>query len=287
MLVYLNGQFLPKEEATISVDDRAFLFGDGVYEVTRAVRGALFEEEAHWRRMAYGLSALRIEAPGLDMGRIREISQHLLRENGLDGGDGTVYLQVSRGCAPRAHAFPKPSCEPTVYAFAAPFNIPWNLRRQGVDAITHPDIRWARCDIKTVSLLPNALAKQRAVESGAWEALLIRDGAVTEGAVSNAFGVLDGELRTYPRSNYILPGITRDVIIRLARELDVPFREAPIFQDQLGRLAELFFTGTTTDVQPVVRLDGRTVGDGVVGPVASALQQALAERLGLGVEAAA
>ncbi|MEX2570785.1 MAG: D-amino-acid transaminase [Gemmatimonadota bacterium] len=280
MLVYLDGQYLEKDEAKVSVDDRGFLFGDGVYEVTRAINGTLFEEEGHWIRLQNGLRDIAIRSDRIDRGQIREIYQHLLGQNDLDEADATVYLQITRGCAPRTHAFPKPPCEPTVYAFASPFNIPAELRRLGVDAISHPDIRWARCDIKTVNLLPNALAKQRAVEAGAWEAVLFRDGALTEGSSTNVFGVIDGELRTYPKSNYILPGITRDVVLELARDLNVKVRERPIFADEIGRLDELFLTGTTTDVQPIVRLDGRQIGDGVVGDVAQQLQEALMERMG-------
>lgn len=281
MLVFLNNTFLPKEEAVVPVDDRGFLFGDGVYEVTRAIRGELFEEDAHWRRLQAGLRATEINAPLVDRERIREIADHLLRENGLDDGDATVYLQVTRGCAPRAHAFPDPPPEPTVYAFASRFTIPVEYRRSGVTAITYPDIRWSRCDIKSINLLPNAIAKQRAVEAGAWETILVRDGAITEGSSSNAFGVIDGELRTYPKCNYILAGITRDVVVDLAGELGIPVREKPIFFDEIPRLEELFMTGTTTDVQPVVRLDGRPVGDGTVGPITRALQRALMDRLGL------
>jgi D-alanine transaminase len=280
MLVYLDGRYLPKEEARVSVDDRGFLFGDGVYEVTRSIRGQLFEEEGHWTRLQDGLREVAIDAESIDRGLIREIYQHLLRENGLDDTDATVYLQVTRGCAPRTHAFPKPGCAPTIYAFASPFDIPVDLRRNGVDGITHPDIRWARCDIKSINLLPNVVAKQRAVEAGAWEAVLVRDGFITEGSSTNAFGVLDGELRTYPRTNYILPGITRAVILDLARELGIPARETPIYAHEIGRLEELFVSGTTTDVQPIVRLDGRPIGDGVVGGVSRALQEALMERMG-------
>lgn len=281
MLVYLDGQYLQKEEAKVSVDDRSFLFGDGVYEVTRAVNGRLFEEEDHWRRLQSSMRSLGIQADGIDRGRIREIYEHLLGENGHTEGEAIVYLQVTRGCAPRAHAFPNPRVEPTVYAFSSPFTIPTELRAKGVTAITTPDIRWARCDIKTVNLLPNAMAKQRAVEAGAWEALLLRDGALMEGALTNAFGVIDGELRTYPKSNYILPGITREVVLGLARELDIPTRETPIFAHELGKLEELFLTGTTTDVQAIVTLDGKTVGDGVPGRVARALNEALLERMGI------
>lgn len=286
MLVYLDGSFLPKEEAKISVDDRGFLFGDGVYEVTRAVRGRLFQEDAHWARLQAGMRELAIPTEALDQGKIREIYEHLLRENGLDDADATVYLQITRGCAPRAHAFPVPPCAPTIYAFAAPFFIPEDLRRDGVRAITHPDIRWARCDIKTVNLLPNVVARQRAVEAGAWEAVLIRDGAITEGAVTSVFGVIDGELRTYPKCNYILPGVTRDVVIDLARELNIPLREAPIYSHEIVRLEELFLTGTTTDVQPIVELDGKEVGDGKRGDIVRSLQKALVDRMGLSMAGA-
>jgi D-alanine transaminase len=281
MLVFLDGRFLPKEEASISPDDRGFLFGDGVYEVIRSVRGNLFGEEGHWLRLQEGLRELAIASAGLDRGTVRELAERLIEENGLADRDATVYLQVTRGCAPRTHAFPTVECAPTVYAFAAPFDIPHTLRREGVAAITHPDIRWARCDIKSVNLLPNVLAKQRAVEAGAWEAVLIRDGAITEGSSTNVFGVVDGELRTYPKSNYILPGITRDVILEIAAEEGIPLRERPVYAEEIGRLEELFVTGTTTDVQPIVRLDGKPVGDGVVGPIGRAIQEALVGRMGL------
>lgn len=280
MIVYLDGSFIPKEEAKVSVDDRGFLFGDGVYEVTRAVDGRLFEEEGHWNRLQNGLRDTAIRSSLIDRGKIREIYGDLLRENELDEGHATVYLQITRGCAPRTHAFPQPECAPTIYAFAAPFKIPTDLRENGVSAITHPDIRWARCDIKSVNLLPNVVAKQRAVEANAWEAVLVRDGAITEGSSTNVFGVIDGELRTYPKSNYILPGITRDVILGIARERQIPYRESPILFDQIGRVEELFLTGTTTDVQPVVELDGRKIGDGRVGRIARTLQEALMEKMG-------
>lgn len=280
MLVYLDGTFLPKDQARVSVDDRGFLFGDGVYEVTRAIDGRLFQEEAHWDRLQYGMRETGIVADRLGPERIREISARLLAGNDLMQGDATVYLQVTRGVAPRSHPFPAAGTEPTLYAFAAPFAIPHELRRQGVRAISYPDLRWSRCDIKTVNLLPNVLAKQRAVEAGAWEAVLIRDGAITEGSSTNVFAVVDGVLRSYPRSNYILSGITRAVILELAAELKLPFDERPILVDEIGRLEELFLTGTTTDVQGVVELDGRTVGEGVPGPITKELSARLLQRMG-------
>jgi D-alanine transaminase len=278
MLVYLDGDYLPHERAKVSVDDRGFLFGDGVYEVIRAFDGRFFTADEHLRRLERGLQGLDIRWTG-GTDTILEIGRRLLAENDLAEGDATLYLQITRGAAPRTHAFPATTTPPTLYASTSRFVVPHELRERGVDAITHADLRWSRCDLKTVNLLPNAMAKQRAVEAGAWESIFLRDGVVTEGASTNVFGILDGQLRTYPKCNYILPGITRDVILELAAEREIPVAEEPILAEELPRLEELFLTGTTTDVQPVVRLDGRAVGDGVPGPIARALQTALTERI--------
>ena len=279
MVVYLNGEYLARDQATISVDDRGFVFGDGVYEVTRACEGRLFEADRHLSRLDCGLRALRIDVPATTLEALRDISERLLIENALVTGEATVYLQITRGVALRTHCFPAAGTEPTVFLSALPFISPTELRARGSAAITHPDIRWARCDLKTVNLLPNVLAKQHAVEAGVTEAILIRDGAITEGASTNVFGVIGGEVRTYPQSNYILAGITRAVVLELAAELGIVVRETPLFLGDLGRLDELFLTGTTTDVLPVVRLDGRPVGDGRPGPVATALYRALTARM--------
>jgi D-alanine transaminase len=282
MLVYLNGRYIPKEEALIPVDDRGFLFGDGIYEMTRGVRGKLVYEDAHWARLERGMREVRIGGPAvLTKEKLREISERLLAENGLADGDATVYAQLTRGVAPRLHVFPE-NTAPTVFVSTSPFSSPAELRRTGVAAITLPDIRWSRCDLKTINLLPNVMAKQRAKEAGAWEAVLLRDGAITEGSSTNVFGVIDGEIRTYPKSNYILPGVTRDIVLRLARELGFPVKEAPIFLEEVGRLEEIFLSGTTTEVQPIVRLDGQPVADGSPGPIALALLEALQQHLGLG-----
>ena len=280
MLAYLNGQYLPRGEAKISVDDRGFLFGDGVYDVIRAVGGRLFEVERHIQRVERGLAELRITEPeGVRPSSLLEVAEHLLRENGLMDGEATVYLQITRGAAPRTHFFPPSGTTPTVYVSVAPFTPPHALRETGAAAITHADIRWMRCDVKTVNLLPNVLAKQRAVEAGAVEAILVRDGVVTEGASTNVFGVIDGELRTHPDSNFILPGITKAVVLELAAELEIPVRETPMRVENLGRVTEMFVTGTTTDVLPIVRLDGRPVAGGHPGPIAQALGEGLAARM--------
>jgi D-alanine transaminase len=279
-VVYLDGAYLPRDEARVSVDDRGFLFGDGAYEVTRAVNGRLFEAEGHRRRLARTLRGLRIALADDELAALDAVAERLLRENALTDGEATVYLQVTRGAAvPRTHHFPPAGTRPTVYLAASRFVPPEALRERGASVILVPDIRWARCDLKTVNLLPNALAKQRATEAGADEAVFVRDGVVLEGAHTNVFAVLDGVLRTAPATNYILPGITRDVVLDLAPSLGIAVREYPLLADELPRASELFVTSTTSDVLPVVRVDGAPVGDGVPGPVARRLMEALRARM--------
>jgi D-alanine transaminase len=277
-VVYLNGEFLPRERATLSVDDRGFIFGDGIYEVTRAVNGRLFEADRHMRRLQYGLRGIGIDSR-LTPDEIVDIHYRLIQENGLTTGEATVYLQITRGAAPRTHYFPPASTPPTVFLSASPFTPNRAQREQGGTAVSYPDIRWSRCDLKTVNLLGAVLAKQHAVAAGSLEAVFIRDGVITEGSHTNVFGVIDGELRTYPRSNYILPGITRDVVLELAVEEGVNVRETPILQQEIGRLDELFVTGTTSDVTPIVQLDGRPIGSGQPGSITRQLGAALDRKL--------
>jgi D-alanine transaminase len=277
-VVYLNGEFLPRERATLSVDDRGFIFGDGIYEVTRVVNGRLFEADRHMRRLQYGLRGIGID-PRITPDQIIDIHYRLIQENGLTSGEGTVYLQITRGAAPRTHYFPPAGTAPTVFLSASPFTPNKAQREQGATAVTYPDIRWSRCDLKTVNLLGAVLAKQHAVAAGSLEAVFIRDGVITEGSHTNVFGVIDGQLRTYPRSNYILPGITRDVVLELAVEEGINVRETPIFQQEIGRLDELFVTGTTSDVTPIVQLDGRPIGAGTPGPITRQLGAAIDRRL--------
>lgn len=281
-IVHLDGQFLPSHEARVSVDDRGFLFGDGVYEVTRALHGRLYGEEAHWLRLEAGLAALRIQPPeGFSRAHVRALSERLLRDNGLEAGEATVYLQVTRGAAPRVHAFPPAGTRATLYLSATAFQVPWDVRAAGVRAVTLPDLRWGRCDLKTVNLLPNVLAKQQAKDAGAWEALLVRDGLVTEGASTTAAIVMDGALHTHPLGPRILPGVTRDVVLGLARAEGLTVVEQPVPLDTRARWQELLLLGTTTDVQPVVTLDGQPVGDGQPGPVTRRLQRALYRHMGV------
>jgi len=277
--VYLNGDFIPKDRATVSVDDRGFIFGDGIYEVVRVIDGRIVEWDAHAERLARGLAGIRIALESAAIAALKGVCERLVSDNGLDEGEATVYMQVSRGAAPRTHHFPPAGVKPTVYAAASKFVVPRAHRDAGVKAITFPDFRWLRCDLKTVNLLGAVLARQAATEAGAYEAILLRDGVVTEGAATNAFAVVDGTLRTHPLGNLILPGITRQVVVELIREQAIPLDERPVTQGELMRASELFVCGTTTDVSPVVSLDGKPVGSGMPGPVTRRVQALLDARL--------
>ena len=281
MLVYLNGHYSPVREATLSALDRGFVFGDGVYEVWRVVRGQLFEAERHQARLERGLSELRIARPeDASLDGITAIGERLLRENGLAAGEATLYVEITRGAAPRTHYFPAPGTAPTLLVMASPFT-PSDARFTGTRVITQPDVRWLRCDLKTIQLLPNVLARQTATEVGASEAIFVRDGAITEGTHTTVFAVIDGVVRTHPASHLVLPGVTREVVLELAREGGFPIREAAIRLDELPNATELFLTGTTTDITPVLRVDDRVIGGGSPGPIARALLERLLERMGL------
>lgn len=278
--VYLNGRYVPDAEALIPATDRGFIFGDGIYEVVRAIEGRLFEWEGHAERLANGLAGLRIEAGALaSSATLRAVCERLLEANDLSTGEATIYLQVTRGAAKRVHAFPPSGTVPTVYAVASRFVPDQAMRANGATAITYPDLRWARCDLKTVNLLGPVLARQAAAEAGSYEAILHRDGLVTEGAATTVFVVREGVLHTTPLSTAILPSITRTVVLSCAATLGIPVREAATPLDALPTVDELMVVGTTTDVQPIVALDGRPIGDGRPGPITQRLQQAFTQRL--------
>ena len=271
--VYLNGAYLPKERAAISVDDRGFLLADGLYEVTPAYRGRLFRFEQHMERLARGLAVLRID---YNMTGFVEVHRRLLAENRLEEQEiAVVYVQITRGAAPRTHHFPPEGTLPTVYASAKAYHRPDAARwEQGYSAVTVPDRRWARVDLKAIGLLPNVLAQQAAVDAGATDALLVKDGVAIEGSHNNVFGVFDGVVTTHPATHEILHGIGRGFVIELARDIGIQVVERAIPVEEMRQADEIFFTGTTTEVRPTVRLDGQPVGDGTVGPVARALYQA-------------
>jgi D-alanine transaminase len=279
MIVYLNGDYLPESEARVSVLDRGFLFGDGVYEVVPVYGGRLFRLEQHLDRLDRSLAAVRIVPPLDRAGWIRMLKELLARN---PGGDRSVYLQVTRGAARRDHAFPE-DASPTVFAMVNPLQ-PSDpaVLETGVAAVTMPDTRWARCDIKAITLLANILARQQAVEAGATEAILVRAGQAIEGAASNLFVVGDGVIVTPPKDCSLLPGITRDLVVELAQAHGIPLMETPITEAGLRAAEEIWLTSSTREILPVTRLDDRPVGSGRPGPVwarMTALYQAYKQQL--------
>ena len=278
-MLYLNGQFVSDAQAMISVLDRGFIFGDGVYEVWRIVQGRLFEPERHQARLERGLSELQIARPGAAcLASIVEIGERLFAENGLLDAEATLYVEITRGTAPRTHFFPPATTTPTMLVMASAFT-PSAARTKGTSVVTQPDIRWLRCDIKTVQLLPNVLARQAATVAGASEAIFVRDGVITEGTHTTIFGVRDGVLRTHPANHLVLPGVTRDIVIEMANGLGIPVREEAISMEELHQLDELLLTGTTTDVTPILSVDGLPIGQGNPGPIARALLAELLARI--------
>jgi D-alanine transaminase len=264
-IAYVDGSFLPAAEAKVSVLDRGFLFADGVYEVVPAYGGKAFALKEHLARLARSLRELQIANPHAEAEWI-ELAQQLMARNG--GGDCMVYFQVTRGApAKRAHAFPA-GAKPTVVGLCNALPAPSETTmRDGVSAITRPDIRWGRCDIKSVALLPNILATQAASEQACNEAILHRDGRVTEGASSNVFAVLGKGVVTPPKGPDILSGITREVVIEALRAAKVPVQERRLMLNELRSADEVWLTSSTREVLPVTRLDGDPVGSRKPGPV--------------------
>ena len=275
MTVYFNGDFLPKEEVRISADDRGFLFADGAYEVMRVYSGTLFMADDHFRRLERSLGELRIT--GIDTGVLQAAAEKLLELNGLRETNAAIYIEVTRGASPRAHAFPPDGTAPTTFMSASAYPLLEDEMRDGAKIVFIPDTRWLRCDIKSVSLLPNILASQQAKEHGALEAILVRDGVITEGASSNFAAVFGGKLVTHPESNLILSGITRKVALGLCGELGIPVDEATIPEERVSDADEVMLFSTRKEVMPVIQIDDEAVGDGNPGPVTMKLQRAFRE----------
>jgi len=263
-LCYLNGGYLPLQEARISPLDRGFLYADGVYEVMPVYGGRPFRFSAHAERLTRSLGALRMEDPH-NAAEWRAILGNLIERNG--GGDQYVYWQVTRGVQHgRTHA-PLPDIPRTVFAFCAPLPpIGSELLASGVACITAEDTRWARCDVKSVALLANVLLRQESIDAGAAETILLRDGELTEASASAVHVVVGREVLTPPNSRHILPGTTRSVVEEMATRAALPWRSAAVSAAQLRDADEIWLSAATREVQPVTRLDGRAVGSGRPGP---------------------
>ena len=274
-ILYLDGEFVPAATATVSVDDRGFLFADGCYEVTVAVEGHCIALDRHLARLQRALDTLRIE---FDAASLAPIHHELIDRNELARSPmASIYVQVTRGVAPRAHAFPV-GVAPTVLVRAQEFAGPSRSAvEQGSRAITADDIRWGRVDLKTTNLLPNVLAQQSALDAGVDDVILHRDGVVTEGSHTNVFGVIGGALVTAPADHRILPGVVRGIVIESALAVGVTVVEREWTLDELIAADEVFMTSTTAGARPIVEIDGRPVGDGRRGPVTTRVQQLYAE----------
>lgn len=282
-IVWLNGQFMPAAEATVPVLDRGFIFGDGVYEVVPVFGSHVLRLDDHLRRLRQSLAAIYMESPHSDA-EWRAIIDGLLQRNPC-GRDRSVYLHVTRGVsAPREHVLRKP-VPATVFGMCTP--IPERVYDTGLSVITHADIRWQYCDIKAISLLPSVLLRERARRAdGSAEAILLRDGMVTEGAASNVFVVSAGAVRTPPKSHYLLPGVTRDLVVELLRGGGPGCCESPVSEAELRAADEIWITSSTMGIAPVTRLDGVPVGDGRPGRVwrdADRIYQAFKLRIGTGL----
>ena len=267
-IAFINGRFLPWEEANVSIDDRGFQFGDGIYEVIRTYQKAPFELEAHLGRLARSAKELSLAQPYSHEQWARWIQEGLSLANYQEA---KIYIQITRGVAPRDHAFPSDTAPTVVMTIRELHPLALQIRQDGVPARTCEDLRWGRCDIKSVNLLANVLAREEAKKAGVFEAILVRDGLVTEGSLSNVMAVQAGVIVTAPEGPRILSGVTRTVVLRLAREEGIRVEERFISVHSLYTADEVFLTGTTVEVLGVVQIDGKTIGSGQPGPITKTL----------------
>jgi D-alanine transaminase len=263
-MVFLNGKFLPIEEARVPVLDRGFIFGDGVYELIPVYSRAPFRMDEHLARLEKSLAAVRIKNP-YAREKWREILLALIAKQPWD--DQGVYLQVTRGVAKRDHAFPA-GVEPTVFVMCNPLvNPPRELVEKGASAVSAVDYRWHRCDIKSISLIGNCLLRQVSADAGAVETILFRDGKLTEASASNVFVAKNGLLLSPPKSNLILPGITYDVVVEIAQAVKIPLEFRDVTEAEVRAADEIWLTSSSKEILAVVTLDGKPVGDGKPGPL--------------------
>jgi D-alanine transaminase len=268
---YLNGKFLPKEEIRISPDDRGFLFADGVYEVAKWYKGFFFDMDSHIARLRRSLGELKILWNEPE--ELQSIAMELIKMNCLVNSYALVYLQVTRGAAPRTHYFPSSDTPPTIYAFSREIFPEAMSPDKGISVILKDDIRWSRCDIKSVALLPNTISFQEAWEKGMKECIFVRNGVITEGSHSNIFFVIDGTIFTHPESNNILSGVTRKNIIRIAKEAGIKIREEAVPENRIISCQEAFISNTSAEIAPVTEIGDIIIGDGKPGPVSRLLRE--------------
>jgi D-alanine transaminase len=277
-IAYVNGRFCPLAEAVVSVEDRGYQFADGVYEVVATYGGCPYALEPHLARLQGNIEALHLPLDIREYGLKAKLMEGVERSS---FGETLVYIQVTRGVAPRRHEFPAVSVTPTVVmTFKELHRLPQDLYDRGVEVISTEDLRWKRCDIKSIALLPNILAKQAAAQVGAFEALLVdAEGRVTEGASTSAFCIQAGRLYTAPIGPHILPSITRGILLDLARKLGLLIDEEFCTLEQFKAADEVFLAGTTTEAMPVVQIDTAVIGDGTPGTITRQIRAAFLESL--------
>lgn len=270
-IAFVNGGFVPLEQAYVHVEDRGHQFGDGVYEVVYAFNGVPFGLKEHVDRFFNSMELIRIKSP-YSKEEITALVNEALKKSGF--AHAQIYFHMTRGTSKRSHPFPEAGIPANfLITVRGATELPREIKDKGVAVYLTEDIRWGRCNIKSLNLLPNVLAKQEALDRGAFEAVLCKEGYITEGAVSNAFIVSNGEVRTAPADHKILPGITRQHVIALCRELGIEVLEVPFTPEELYAADEAFLTGSGIEVLPVVKVNDSLIGEGKVGPITQRLQQ--------------
>jgi D-alanine transaminase len=270
MIVYLNGEYIDSGQAMISVNDRGFLFGDGLYEMILSYNGKPFRLNRHLARMGLGCEFIRLNLKNVDF--IADVCLELIELNSLSSNIASIYIQLTRGSYRRAHKFPPADVAPTVYVSATEFLPDREHQQKGIATITVQDKRWGRCDIKTIDLLPNVLAHQRAIEAGGQEAIFSKDGIILEGTHSNVFAVIEGEVRTHPLTDKVLPGINREAVLEICAKRNIRANEKPVAIGDLQNADEVFITSTTLEIMPVIKIDSLIINQGRPGEITRLLQ---------------
>lgn len=274
---FFNGEFLPFSEIKISPDDRGFLFADGIYEVVIWYGGFFYDMAGHKARLKRSLRETRID--WLEADKFEEIAAALIAQNNLESEIALVYFQVTRGVAPRRHDFPSPPVAPTLYGYAKKFIRDNSLQEKGVMVLQTKDIRWSRCDIKSIALLANIMEYQKARDQGFYECIFEREGSITEASHANIAFVINGVIYTHPESEFILPGITRKNVIRIARENKIPVIEEPVASYLVTYVNEAFLLNTSGEITPVIAIGNNQIANGQPGPVTRLLQNKLREEI--------
>ncbi|MGD6818059.1 D-amino-acid transaminase [Metabacillus sp. 113a] len=276
MKILMNDELIDREQAKVDIEDRGYQFGDGVYEVIRVYNGEVFTIDEHLERLKRSAGELKISLP-YELETLKNRIRELVSVNQVR--DGGIYMQVTRGVSARNHLFPGSDVSAQLAAYPIPSKRPAELQKSGVEVMTAEDIRWKRCDIKSLNLLGNVMAKQAAADAGKYETIFVRDGVVTEGSSTNFYAVKDGTVYTHPANHFILNGITRLKIMEACQNAGVDTVEKEIMASELGQYDEVFISSTTIEVMPVVKIDDRSYSEGRPGPITLLIQKAFRELL--------